>query len=354
MQFETRGLGWWRTQRSKIDMSPEYQRKGRLWSKTDKSFLIDSVLNHYDIPKIYIADFTFGDSRLNKKKLSYAIIDGKQRLETFFEFYDGKVVLDEDFIYLDNHSLKLGGLGYSDLRKNYPEIADDFDNFHLAVVHVITDDEERINELFIRLNRSKPLTGAELRNAMPGPLPKVTRLLVKHDFIQNCIKFPASRAQDHNAAQKILLFEYYEDMLETKRKNLDDFAREVNRGEEDKIELASRRALDNLDRMAEIFLPKDALLRSAGLLPVYYWFIRQQKNNFDPYIREYLLLFDRARKHYLHEDTKFIPPSGLEKVFSDFEIYNRSTNDVRSHRGRYSILDRYFKEYIEKGRPTHF
>lgn len=354
MQFETRGLGWWRTQRSKIDMSPDYQRKGRLWSKTDKSFLIDSVLNHYDVPKIYIADFTFGDSKLNKKKMSYAIIDGKQRLETFFDFYDGRTTLDEEFVYLENPSLKLGGMGYSDLRKNYPEIADDYDNFHIAVVHVITDDEARINELFVRLNRSKPLTGAEVRNAMLGPLPKITRLLVDHDFIQTCIGFPISRAQDKNAVQKILLFEYFEDLKETKRKNLDDFARMLSKGDEDKIELASRRALDNLDRMSEIFLPRDILLRSAGLLPVYYWFIRQQEMKYDLYIREFLLVVDRRRKEFKNrERDEFIPTHGLESIFIDFERYNRSTNDIKSHSGRYKILTNFFPDFIKQKNENH-
>jgi uncharacterized protein with ParB-like and HNH nuclease domain len=60
-------------------MDPPYQRRGRLWSLTDKAYLIDSILNGYDIPKFYVADFTWGKSALNRRKLPYAIIDGKQR-----------------------------------------------------------------------------------------------------------------------------------------------------------------------------------------------------------------------------------------------------------------------------------
>ena len=108
-------------------MNPPYQRQGRLWSTTDKAFLVDSILNEYDVPKIYMADFTFGGTRLNKKSLSYAIIDGKQRLESILEFFSGDLVLDENFIFQQNPSLSLGGLGYADLMKSYPEIAEIFD-----------------------------------------------------------------------------------------------------------------------------------------------------------------------------------------------------------------------------------
>ena len=87
-----RTLSWWRTQRDEIDMDPPFQRRGRLWSDTDKAYLVDSILNGYDIPKLYMADFTWGKSPLNHKKLTYAIIDGKQRLEAIPDFYDGKRV----------------------------------------------------------------------------------------------------------------------------------------------------------------------------------------------------------------------------------------------------------------------
>ena len=67
--FEIKTLSWWHNRRNTIDMNPPYQRRGGLWSQTDKAYLIDSILNGYDIPKIYVADFTWGSSALNKKKL---------------------------------------------------------------------------------------------------------------------------------------------------------------------------------------------------------------------------------------------------------------------------------------------
>jgi hypothetical protein len=341
-------LQWWISQRVKIDMNPPFQRQGRLWSRGDKSFLIDSILNEYDIPKIYIADFTYGNVILNKSGLPYAIIDGKQRLEAIFDFYSGKVTLDEEFVYQQNHNLKLGGLGYADLSKNYPEVADIFRNHPLSVVHVITDEQERIDELFVRLNRSKPLTGAEIRNAMSGPLTEIIRLIAGHELFKLRIKFTIKRAQDKNASTKLLLFEFNGKLVETKRKNLDRFVEKAKKESREKIELASRRVIDTLDRMSEIFLPGDPMLRSAGVFPVYYWFIRQIDSKTDPYVREFLNIFEKARKT---NREKASDPSQAEQVDNElmtFDRLNRSTDDERSHVERHKIIEKRFNIYLRE------
>ena len=296
LKLEPKPLIWWVSQRSKIDVKPPYQREGRLWSRADKAFLIDSILNGYDVPKVYMADFTVGVASLNRKGLPYAIIDGKQRLEAIFEFADGSLTLDDEFVLQEDPKLKLAGLGYSDLSKNYPEVADVFNTWPLSVVHVVTDDQEKIDELFVRLNRSKPLTGAEIRNAMAGPVTELNRFLVSHELFKSAISFPKKRAQDKNAATKLLIFEYNGKPVETKKASLDRFTLQAKKESRERVELASRRVLDTLDRMSEIFLPHDPLLRSAGVFPVYYWFVRENDAKQDQYVREFLNAFESARK----------------------------------------------------------
>jgi hypothetical protein len=334
-------LQWWISQRSKIDMNPSFQRQGRLWSKADKSFLIDSILNEYDIPKIYIADFTFGTVGLNREGLPYAIIDGKQRLEAVFDFYSGNIVLDKDFQYQKDLHTKIGGLGYSDISKNHPEIADIFRNHPLSVVHVITDEQEKIDELFVRLNRSKPLTGAEIRNAMSGPMTDIVRLLAGHDIFKLRVKFTTKRAQDKNAATKLLLFEYNKKLVETKRSNLDRFAHKSKTAPKEVLELASRRVIDTLDRMSEIFLPGDPLLKSAGVFPVYYWFIRSIDFKLDSRVREFLYTFEESRRS--NRENGHIADIEL----STFDRLNRSTDDERSHVERHRIILERFNKYLD-------
>lgn len=344
-KLEPKPLQWWISQRTKIDMNPLYQRHGRLWSQADKAFLIDSILNEYDIPKIYMVDFEFGNVSLNKKGLPYAIIDGKQRLEAIFDFYSGALRLDDEFVYEKNPKLKLGGLGYSDLTKLYPEIVSIFNNHPLSVVHVITDEKEKINELFVRLNRSKPLTGAEIRNAMAGPVSDIIRLLAAHELFKSCVKFTITRAQDKNASTKLLLFEYSGKLVETKRKNLDKFAKQAKKEAKAKIELASRRVIDTLDRMSEIFLPRDPLLRSAGVFPVYYWLIRQLDSSHDQRVREFLNMFEKIRK-----ENRDKASDKADGELMTFDRLNRSTDDERSHVERHRILAKRFKEYLSSHR----
>ena len=350
LKLEPKPVSWWVSQRAKIDMFPVYQREGRLWSRADKAYLIDSILNGYDIPKIYVSDFTVGVAKLNRKGLPYAIIDGKQRFEAIFDFVDGKLALDEEFVFQPDPKLKLAGLGYPDLSKLYPEVADIFSTWSLSVVHVVTDEQGKIDELFVRLNRSKPLTGAEIRNAMAGPVTELTRFLVTHELFRSSISFPKKRAQDKNAATKILSFEFNGKPVETKKESLNKFTVQARKGLKEKIELSGRRVIDTLDRMSEIFLPHDPLLRSAGIFPVYYWFVRENDTKQDQYVREFLNAFERGRKENREVASNPARSATADNDFLTFDIFNRSTNDESSHLGRYKILAKRFREYLAKPR----
>ncbi|MBV4505615.1 DUF262 domain-containing protein [Pseudomonas sp. BW13M1] len=348
--MDAKPLTWWRSRRNKIDMAPPYQRKGRLWSQTDKGYLIDSILNGFDIPKLYMADFTVSEiSKLNSSRLPYAIIDGKQRFEAIFDFFDGKVVLNEDFIFKADPSLKLGGLSYKDLVANHYEVAELFETFNLTIMGVHAASEEPINELFVRLNRSKPLAGAEIRNAMSGPVPEIIRRVSEHEFFTECIAFSVKRGAELNTAAKILQFEYAEKPVDTKKRVLDEFVGKIE-SEQDKklLELATRRVNETLDVMSEVFLPRDKLLSSAGIVPVYYWLCRMQNTDSHHLVREFLVDFESKRKINRSEMSSI--GSGLESLSSEessrFVMYdnlNRSTNDLGSHMGRFKILNEAFE-----------
>lgn len=349
----TKPLVWWYHNRDLIDMSPPYQRRGRLWSQSDKGYLIDSIINGFDVPKLYIADFQIGDSHLNNRKLPYAIIDGKQRLEAVFDFFENTLVLNGDFVWKKDQSLKIGGLSLRDLRASYPKVAESFEAETMDFMSVATDDEADIHELFVRLNRSKPLVGAEIRNALLGQIPDIIRTVAGHEFFRESIKFSVKRAADYNAAAKLVLFEYYGQIRSTKKKDLDKFA--AGEGVEIvKAELGGRRALANLDDCTDVFLPRDPLLSSAGILPVYYWLVRQSQSEGHSYLREFLVQFEAGRKTN-REDQIAMPSSEPDPVYARYDTLNRSTNDVGSHRGRFELLKEQFELWAEeRGRSPQF
>lgn len=342
----TKTLKWWNSRREKIDFSPPYQRKGRLWSDKDKAFLIDSILNGFDIPKLYLADFQYGLSDLNSNRLPYAIIDGKQRLEAIFDFFDNKLTLDKKFVWREDQELNLGGMSLRDLQRSHSSVAEEFENASLSIMSVFTDDEKLINELFVRLNRSKSLTGAEVRNAITGPVTDVIRRLTEHTVFGETIRFSTKRAGDQNAAAKILLFEYYGDLMSTKKKDLDEFAAndEINR---EKLELAGRRVVDTLDNMLDVFIPNDELLASAGIFPVYYWLVRSVSDVWHDDIRPFLMRFEEGRKAHREKQRDQEGSNSVDKTFARYDSLNRSTNDSGSHKGRTEILKDNFFDYLD-------
>ncbi|MGA8808453.1 MAG: DUF262 domain-containing protein [Thermoanaerobaculia bacterium] len=336
--FESKTLSWWHAMRDKLDVSPTYQRRGNLWSRDDKAYLIDSVLNGFDVPKLYVADFTYIDTPLNTKRLPYAIIDGRQRLEAIFDFFDGLLTLRDDFIFMPDQALSLSGLGYKDLQTNYPAVARLFDTFNLSVMSVITDDFGKINELFVRLNRSRPLTGAEIRNAMAGLVPQLFRRLASHEFFENRIRFKTQRGQDRNAAAKFLLVEFRGTFVDTKKIHLDRFVEEGRQTQNADFEAAASRVEATLDRLLRVFIPKDPLLSSEGPLLVYYWFVRARADSELDRVREFLVDFERKRKTAVRDPDWMLPPAERRSLMA-YQGFRRSINDHSSMIERRRILE---------------
>jgi len=368
-------LAWWLDQENDIDFAPVYQRKSRIWSPKDKQFLIDSIINGFDVPKIYLADFTFMNTVLNRANKKYAIIDGKQRFETIYDFFRGDLHLADDFELSDDPSQKLGGLSFRDLTQNYPNVARQFENYNLTVMSVITDDESKINELFVRLNSSRPLTGAELRNAALGAVPEIIRDLVTHSFFTTKIKFSTQRSQDKNLAAKLLLIEHRGQMVDTKKAHLDRLVDEseqfplavVGLGEiveeeeeeEEQFEEAAasdeigqsveitesadiRRSADRvqavLDKMSMVFSDKDPLLASQAPIIPYYWLVRGLAQDSLSQLRPFLVEFERKLR-----ENRAIPSN--QPRDSELDLYytmGRTSNDAASMKGRYRILRQRF------------
>ena len=347
--FETKTLSWWFQQKENIDFHPAYQRKGRLWSEKDKSFLIDSILNGFDIPKIYIADFTFVNTGLNIDKKLYAVIDGKQRFEAIFDFFEGKYSLDSEFIYYDDSDCKVAGLSYFDLKKLYPSISAKFENFNLSVISVITDEEAKINEMFVRLNKSKALTGAELRNAMEGVVPKLTRQIIGHSFFKNKIRFNTKRGQDSNLASKLLLIEFRGLFVDTKKIHLDRFVKEAIDAESYDFETAYKRIKTVLVRMNDSFMDKDKLLTSSGIIPVYYWLYKHHLGNLD-ILREFLVTFQTTKNFTIKHAQ--ISDKEIDYDYIKFAAYSKSLNDQNSLKGCYLILKSKLDEFKKKRQYT--
>lgn len=341
-ELDRRTLSWWKTRRDRIDMDPPYQRKGRRWSKSDKQYLIDSILNGFDVPKFYVTDFTWGPSELNRNASAYAVIDGKQRFEAIFDFFDGRIAISDDFKFVPDPTIQAAGLTLEQLRNKFPAIAEEFENFNPIVMGVVTSEKRFIEELFVRLNRSRPLTGAEVRNAMIGPIPELVRQISSHSFFKSNSKFPTGSGQDLNLAAKILMFERLGHLENTKKKNLDKFTSSSIDTQNIELSTTVDKVLKNLDNMSEIFLFEDDLLGTEGPIPIYYWLIRNTPGYEHWNIRDFLATFSKWLKI---QEKSIILPHDLVSDLDSYTTALRSVNDKVSHEKRYFLLNKWFENW---------
>jgi hypothetical protein len=321
-------------------MNPPYQRKGNLWKVQDMQSLIDTMINGYDMPKLYVADFTTLKSDMNKAGMRYAVIDGKQRLQAIFDFLSNKFALSENFILEEDSDVDLAGLYHKDIAENYPLLAERVEEFPMPIIHVVTDEPLKIRELFLRLNKGVVLTGPEKRNAMKGNVPASIKEVSEHEFFQICVSYKDTRGENQNNAAKILSFELNRDVTETKRVNLDKMVAEYadKAGE---LNLAVQYCDENLSKMAVVFGERDKLLRSAGSVPAFYWFIRSIDDDRLKLTRPYLEIFMNKI------GGKPAPAILTTNQVAQYKGLLRNINDRGSHEERVRILIAGFAKWIE-------
>jgi len=244
--------------------------------------------------------------------------------------------------------LAIGGLSYKDLKANHPSVASRFDNYNLTVMSVITDEEGRINELFVRLNRNKTLTGPEIRNAMRGVVPQLTRRIAESEFVRSRIRFETQRGQDLDLAAKLLLVEFRGRLVETKRVALDRFAQEGVDADAkaSDFERAADRVEGILADMAEIFIERDPLLSNQGPLVPYYWLVRSTPKYARHLIRPFLVMFDDLRRANRRMASEPESVQYVDPTLTRYDALSRSINDPGSIEGRYEILATLFEKHI--------
>jgi len=331
--------------RDTIWLDPPYQRLGDIWTQEKKQLLVDSVINGFDIPKLYFHELVPA-RRVGKALQKYAIIDGKQRLDALWGFIDGKFALADDFEYLHDKGVKAAGLTYRDIGEKYPLLKARFDATSLAVVAVRTDDTELIDDMFSRLNEAVPLNAPEKRNAFGGPLPPAIRELADHRFFTEKLPFSDRRYKYRDLAAKFLLIENANEITDTKKWYLDTFVREWADKKRSNLEANELKAKVevHLDRMAKIFVDDDSLLRSVGTTILVFHFFRllDKLGRVSKIRREHFELFETAREWNRAQAELDIAKASYELL--EFDKYVQTPNDAYATRLRLSILVKFLRE----------
>lgn len=196
-----------RSWRSSIDDDPVYQRAGDVWTVQQQQRFIDSLLNGFDVPKIYLHDLR----GVHPRKV-YAIVDGKQRLTAIWSYLADGFPLARDFrvgsvpvdVVGTDAVAPTGPLRFSGLDPAWQRLL--LGTF-LSVVLIRDASEADIDELFARLNSGTPLTDGERRNAMVGDMSALVRQVAALPPLGSLLPFPADRGAHREVAAALLALE---------------------------------------------------------------------------------------------------------------------------------------------------
>ncbi|HUQ78463.1 MAG TPA: DUF262 domain-containing protein [Patescibacteria group bacterium] len=190
--------------RSSIDDDPAYQRAGDVWSLAQRRLFIDSLLNGYDVPKIYLHDL-----RGQHPTKVYAVVDGRQRLTTLWSFVRDGFRLDPAFRIEapgegggpDDGDVPAGARCFSELGQRWRTA---LLRTPLSVVLIRDATESDIEELFSRLNNGVALSPAERRNALGGAMVALIREAAATSDLVGALAFPGDRGGHLEVAARLL------------------------------------------------------------------------------------------------------------------------------------------------------
>lgn len=332
----------------KIDFVPIYQRYGNIWSPERKKLLIDSIINGFDIPKFYFNYFVEENNILNPSNSIFAVIDGKQRLQTILEFLNDKFPLDNEFVFYEMPSQDLKNLRFSQIAAQNSYVTSIIENFILDIVYIITDEEDKLEELFLRLNGGYALTNAEKRNAIGGFLNRRIREIVEqHDFFTKKIKFNNPRYQYQDLLTRLLFIEQNEALVSLTNSSLDNFVR-ANQTQKQENDTLISKTISALDTFCNVFMDKDTLLRGKGIIPVYYFFLTRHNPNLRQ-TRDFLEQFENIRT----ENRSLTVEEEQNPILIDFDRRNQQgVHQDKSLKERYNLLTRYYDKFIQDGQIT--
>jgi hypothetical protein len=150
--YQTVAWFWDQKLSGRLDMDPPYQRRS-VWNQAYKDEFLDSVLMGYPAPGIFLHEELDAEGRV-----TYHVVDGRQRLGTLFEFREGRFPVGDSAT-----KTELRGLYYDKLDLG---IRESFWRYEFPCEYLGTTNSAAIDLVFNRLNKNvAKLSRQELRHA---------------------------------------------------------------------------------------------------------------------------------------------------------------------------------------------
>lgn len=228
--------------RHEIDVNRNYQRSDKVWPPAARSFLVETILLGYPIPKMSLHQVTDLKTRATRKE----IVDGQQRSMAIFDFFSNEFRLSRTLELED-----AAGKNYEQLP---PDLQARFLDYGLSIDIFVSANPSEVREVFRRINSyTIPLNAEEQRHATyQGPFKWFIHRLTR-DFGEAFMEMGAfSQKQLVRMADAKLLTEMSHSVMNgiatTNKSSLNKLYRDrdVDFAEEGQLEERLRRAMDLL------------------------------------------------------------------------------------------------------------
>lgn len=243
---------------NEIDLNPDFQRHGDLWSPTNMSRLIESILLKLPLPIFY-----FDVSNPDK----WIVVDGLQRLSTIKKFMVDKKLKLKNLEFLE----ELDGKSYDDLDRGFYRI---FENTQIVTYQIEAQTPKKVRySIFNRLNTGgMPLNAQEIRQAL-NQQAKGVRFLIEcaeSDVFRNIVSVPAKRMLDRELVLRFMSFKLSPNATnEFPFNNMGEFLDEAmekldNITDDEKLKELKNNLFETLEFSEKILGEKHRFSRSIG------------------------------------------------------------------------------------------
>jgi len=361
------GSLWNKWKRGKLILQPDFQRY-YVWDPKKASRLIESMLMSVPLPIIYLSEDEDGKQY---------VIDGQQRLTSFFSFLDGE--------FPDNSPFTLRGLEvYPEYnRKQYSELPEKIQDkimyYQTRVITILPESNKDIKfEIFTRLNTgSMPLNDMELRNCVyRGPYMRLLKKMSENKdfrYVLN-ISEPDKRMKDVELVLRFSAF-YHETYLKYKpsmrkffHSDMDNFKNISEKGKKDLETAFSKstsicRSMFGKNAFKRFYIGKEEDTNgywerrkfNASLYDVMMGvFCDRDKNQvfsaMDS-LREGFIDLMTSNQEFI--DSILISTSSKQRVTSRFDLARKMVDDIlKHHKIQPRCFTRKYKEQLYITNPT--
>lgn len=257
--------------RKNIILKHRLQRREGVWSKAQKSLLIDSLLRGYIVNPVH----TIVENR------KQYVIDGVQRLSTLYDFVNDLFSLSKDLekIDIDGKTYEIASKKFSKLDQ---PVQDELLSSQIQVYEITEYVDKDVREMFSRLNSGKPLnTIQKMTPIMSDELSDTILELVSHPFFKKVLTTPQLKSSVDQAIvlETLMLCEQSKDydFGSFNKKDKEKFIEYYNDNmKKEKLECV-KKALDKLNETFDknVNIPKTSI---SFIIFAYYRVIKDNKS----------------------------------------------------------------------------